>query len=125
MAISQAGLRYAVGINMNKFNKTFLISITLVLLLGISLFLYEINSYTKVGGLFWINDKQTINNEYFIYVGYSKPWIKLQCTKQEYIKIIVDEKVGYSMEFERKVHYPSKGKLISIDLVNIIDNRNK
>ncbi|MDF2542427.1 MAG: hypothetical protein K0S47_2145 [Herbinix sp.] len=106
---------------MRRRKKLFIVIMSLLTIIG--LFLFEMNSYSKTYGSFWITDKKIVNDKYFISVGYHEPWIQLECTKQVYTNVILDDRVRYKMFFKTKVHYPYVGKLINIDMENIYDVR--
>ncbi|HYE08984.1 MAG TPA: hypothetical protein VEF53_02265 [Patescibacteria group bacterium] len=47
----------------------------------------------------------------------------MECTKQQYENLVIDEQLYYHIAYEYNSHSPQKGKFSILDLNNTIDNR--
>jgi hypothetical protein len=79
-----------------------------------------------------ITDKQTKGNECYFYVTRfnhrigKEVEVGINCTKEEYQKLVIDKKVQYSFEYRYLDYLPYKGVLEDrIDMKHIIDNRRR
>ena len=109
-----------------KRNKKMFLLVLAVFIILFGYFLVYIKPDHYVDVFTYIVNKSSVENNYFIYVdnefeNHSKT--KLECTKQQYDNLIIDEKLQYHIAYEYNSHSPQKGKLIILDLNNTIDNR--
>ena len=86
--------------------------------------------YDKMGshtsGSFTIANKQEMGNSYYLYVNRNNHLVEIECTKDIYNNLIVDEKVQYVFSYNILIYNDDKGVLEgSIDTKDYIDNREK
>lgn len=73
-------------------------------------------------GYFTIEKKEAIDKNFYFYVMNSK-MKKIECSKELYNKLEVDELLLYQMKFEYNSYFPDKAFLLNINLESTIDNR--
>lgn len=78
--------------------------------------------YTTLG-YSQIKSKSVENDKYYIFVINNEKTIKLECSKDEYEKIIAEDDIGYKMTY-KWTSITNKGKIIDLSFDDIIDNRN-
>lgn len=101
----------------------FIIMLAVILLIGYLLIYIKPDRYYD--GFSNIVDKNRIGNNYFIYVDneFADTTTKLECTDQQYDNVVIDDQLQYHIAYEYNSHSPQKGKLITLDFDNTIDNR--
>ncbi|MBK5261532.1 MAG: hypothetical protein JJE17_03025 [Peptostreptococcaceae bacterium] len=71
-------------------------------------------------------NKSHIENNYYIYVAnelVDNGSIKLECTKQQYDQVVIDELLQYHIAYEYNSHSPDEGNLSLFNPNETIDNR--
>ncbi len=108
--------------------KKIVLVIVFIAFIGIHSFMYF--SYSDVGystsGLFNITNKQVIEDSNYFYIKSSDDShiVEIECTKEIYDELIIDENVAYTFTYRCLTYDDDKGVLEgSIDTKDIIDNR--
>lgn len=106
------------------------IGIITVFVVSIFIHINMYSSFTNMGytssGLFSITDKKEIGDSYYLYIKRSNGgrYVQIQCAKEIYDELIVDEKVGYVFSYRWLTYKNDIGVLVrSIDTTDFIDNR--
>jgi hypothetical protein len=88
--------------------------------------IYYLSMYTTEGIMFVESVKEADDGHIYIYVKPNGTTVCLSCKKDlitDAGSIICDKDVLYDICFESSSFHPEKGKLISIDTKEFIDNR--
>ena len=85
--------------------------------------LYVYGSFNTTTGYSDVKYKRIEDNNYYIFVPNGNSDIKLECTKDDYEKIIIDKNLAYGISYKWSTLSPNKGKLLYINFNDVIDNR--
>jgi len=109
-----------------KLNALILLMLILLLSYSTERTIYIAHEF-NTGGLFSVADTKEENGTYYLILNLeyddSMNPMKLECDKETYDSVIVDENVQYLIEFYWNILTPHTGYLVSIDLNDYCDNR--
>lgn len=89
----------------------------------VALLIFDEYKATLVEGYSVIENKEIDGSKYFFQVKANNNAYKIQCTQNQYEKIIVHEKLAYGISYKVYLLNPQKAKLIYLHFDDIIDNR--
>jgi hypothetical protein len=103
--------------------KIIIIMSALTLFLGVFSGLQIYGSFSETTGYNNVIHKEIDNDRYFIYVNNGNTTIKLESTKYDYEKVIVNSDLAYGISYRWSTYSPQKGKLLNLNFNDVIDNR--